>query len=77
MKTTATAIAALIALAMAGSAAAQARHDEKPHGSTKPSASQDKERKASPIAGGRHDERPHGVTKPKEKATKDKDKGGK
>lgn len=74
MKTVATMIAALAAVAMIGTAAAQGRHDEKPHGSAKPSASQDKERKAPPMTGGRHDERPHGTMKSKEKAPADADK---
>jgi hypothetical protein len=80
MKTTATAIAALIALSMVGSAAAQGRHDEKPHGSTKPSTTQDNERQSPVMTGGRHDERPHGMmTKPKTKAkaSDEKEKSGK
>jgi hypothetical protein len=50
-----------------GSAAAQGRHDEKPHGSAKPSASAT-EGKYEPMAGGRHDEKPHGPRKSVQKA---------
>jgi len=50
-----------------GSAAAQGRHDEKPHGSTKPSASAT-EGNYEPMPGGRHDEKPHGQRKPAKKA---------
>jgi len=48
-------------------AAAQGRHDEKPHGSTKPSASAT-EGNYEPMPGGRHDEKPHGPRKPAQKA---------
>ena len=50
-----------------GSAASQGRHDEKPHGSTKPSASAT-EGNYEPMPGGRHDEKPHGQRKPAKKA---------
>lgn len=63
-----TAVATAISLAMAASAMAQGRHDEKPHGMAKQQASQDKERRSQPVTGGRHDERPHGMTKPEKKA---------
>jgi hypothetical protein len=58
-------IAALVLIfgtALATTAFAQGRHDEKPHGSTKPSA-ESTEGKSQPMAGGRHDERPHGTRK--------------
>jgi len=65
--------------ALATASFAQGRHDEKPHGSTKPSAGQSQA--AGPAMGGRHDERPHGPRKPvlKKDATKtgeDAAKGG-
>ena len=50
-----------------GLAAAQGRHDEKPHGSTKPSASAT-EGNCEPMPGGRTDEKPHGPRKPAQKA---------
>jgi len=70
---------AAIGIASATTAFAQARHDEKPHGSTKPDTTQNTERKAGPMTGGRHDERPHGVTKKpkKEKSTAGDEKTGK
>ena len=49
--------------ALASAALAQGRHDEKPHGSTKPSASAT-EGQYEPMPGGRHDEKPHGPRKP-------------
>ncbi len=50
--------------AMAMTAFAQGRHDEKPHGQQKPAqASQEGESKAPAMTGGRHDERPHGAKK--------------
>lgn len=52
---------------------AQGRHDEKPHGSTKPSVERT-EYERVPSWGGRHDERPHGPRKPA--ATKQGPKGG-
>jgi hypothetical protein len=47
---------------LATASLAQGRHDEKPHGSTKPSA---EAARYAPVAmtGGRHDERPHGQRK--------------
>ena len=57
-----------------GLAAAQGRHDEKPHGSTKPSASATEE-KCGPVTGGRHDEKPHGPCKPDPKKSSDKAAG--
>lgn len=57
--------------ALATASFAQGRHDEKPHGSTKPSAEQSQA--AGPAMGGRHDERPHGTKKktaPNKQATK-------
>jgi hypothetical protein len=51
---------------------AQGRHDEKPHGSTKPSA-EVVQYEPVPISGGRHDERPHGPRKAVVK--KDESKG--
>ena len=57
---------------VAGSSLAQGRHDEKPHGSTKPSAGQSQA--AGPAMGGRHDERPHGT---KKKAAPEAGKAGK
>lgn len=66
--------------ALATASFAQGRHDEKPHGSTKPSA-EEAQYAPVPVAGGRHDERPHGPRKlvPKKDAAKtgDADKGGK
>jgi len=55
--------------ALAATAFAQGRHDEKPHGSTKPSA-ESTEGKYEPMPGGRHDEKPHG---PRKLATKKAD----
>lgn len=70
-----------LSTALAATAFAQGRHDEKPHGSTKPSA-ESTERKSQPMAGGRHDERPHGARKSAAKKAdaaipSDSDKGGK
>jgi hypothetical protein len=63
MKPILTAVAAVIlGMSLALTAAAQ-RHDEKPHGSTKPSASTESY-ESVPVSGGRHDERPHGARKP-------------
>jgi hypothetical protein len=61
--TTAT-IAVILGMGLALTAAAQGRHDEKPHGSTKPSVSSTEGLAPIAIAGGRHDERPHGARKP-------------
>jgi hypothetical protein len=47
---------------LASASYAQGRHDEKPHGSTKPSTTSP-EGKYEPGMGGRHDERPHGTRK--------------
>ena len=52
------AAAIAMAIALAGAASAQ-RHDEKPHGSGKPTT----EASQAPSGGGRHDEKPHGVQK--------------
>lgn len=49
-------------IALASTAYAQGRHDEKPHGSTKPSV-QSTDGKYEPMPGGRHDEKPHGPRK--------------
>ncbi len=51
------------ATTLAAASFAQGRHDEKPHGSAKPSA-QSTEGKYEPMPGGRHDEKPHGPRKP-------------
>ncbi len=54
------AIVTSFGIALAAAAFAQGRHDEKPHGSNKPSV--DSSESYSPrMTGGRHDERPHGV----------------
>ena len=56
--------------AVAMTAFAQGRHDEKPHGQQKPAqASKEGESRAPAMTGGRHDERPHGP--PKTAAKKD------
>lgn len=71
---------AALSFGVATTTFAQGRHDEKPHGSTKPSAtSEDTERKASPAAGGRHDERPHGMAKKQKpkKSSSGEEKSGK
>jgi hypothetical protein len=60
-------VAIIAILVGIGLAAAQGRHDEKPHGSTKPSVSST-EGKYEPMPGGRHDEKPHGTRKPAQKA---------
>lgn len=58
------AMAIAVSLAMASTAFAQGRHDEKPHGQQKPAqAAKEGEAKSQPMAGGRHDERPHGTPK--------------
>lgn len=77
MKTTLTAVVAAMSLAMAASAMAQGRHDEKPHGMAKQQASQDNERKSRPMTGGRHDERPHGMVTPEKRAPANPEKGAK
>jgi hypothetical protein len=48
--------------ALATASFAQGRHDDKPHGSTKPSAESTRYVPV-PVWGGRHDERPHGPRK--------------
>lgn len=48
--------------AFATASFAQGRHDEKPHGSTKPSAEL-VQYAPVPVSGGRHDERAHGPRK--------------
>lgn len=58
---------------LATTAFAQGRHDEKPHGSTKPSAEVAQYAPVS-VSGGRHDERPHGPRQPAPK--KQAPKGG-
>jgi hypothetical protein len=54
----------VLGLAISGTAFAQGRHDEKPHGRMKnpPAASTDTDRVYA--GGGRHDEKPHGMKKP-------------
>ena len=61
-RTSIAAFALVLGTALAATAFAQGRHDEKPHGSSKPSA-ESTERKSPPMTGGRHDERPHGWRK--------------
>ena len=63
----ATAIALVIGLALAGTAWAQGRHDDRPHGYDKRKAEAAAATKPATASstGGRHDERPHGVSKPK------------
>lgn len=59
-------LAAALCIGVSVTSFAQGRHDEKPHGSAKPQASDDSVRKSPPMSGGRHDERPHGpMKKPK------------
>jgi hypothetical protein len=75
MKPILTAVAAVIlGMSLALTAAAQ-RHDEKPHGSTKPSASSTEGMEPVPMSGGRHDERPHGQRKPAAKKPSEKAAG--
>ena len=74
------AFAMIIGLALSGTAFAQGRHDEKPHGMMKnpPAAATDTDRVYA--GSGRHDEKPHGMKKPtvKNDATKAvDDKAGK
>ena len=59
-KLTAYMLATAISLALGSAAYAQARHDEKPHGSAKPAPSATADTPATDRAPGRHDERPHG-----------------
>jgi hypothetical protein len=60
-----------LSTALAATAFAQGRHDDKPHGSAKPSASS-AESKYEPMPGGRHDEKPHGPRKLSKKAQSEK-----
>ncbi len=75
------ALTMILGIALSTTTFAQGRHDEKPHGSTKPTATQ--EGKAPPAAtGGRHDAggTTHGTVKAKAKKDNAKavdDKGGK
>ena len=50
----------ILGAAMATSAFAQGRHDERPHGVTKPAA-ESKDKARTYAASGRHDEKPHGL----------------
>lgn len=72
--TSRTLVVAAICAGVSAASFAQGRHDEKPHGSTKPQASDDSVRKSPPMSGGRHDERPHGYAA-KPKAEKGKKEG--
>ena len=57
-------IAAAFGLALTATAQAQTRHDEKPHGTPKSSASATTAKQVKqPGIAGRHDERPHGVAR--------------
>lgn len=67
-----TALILVLGIALSGSAFAQGRHDEKPHGMTKPAAEAKDNDRAVPRAG-RHDERPHGMKAPAKKADAAKD----
>ena len=77
------ALAMILGLAVSTAGFAQGRHDEKPHGTAKPSTQSVDERVST--GSGRHDEKPHGMRKPAAKkpaATKDSakavdDKGSK
>jgi hypothetical protein len=74
------AFAMVVGFALSGSAFAQGRHDEKPHGmpAKPPAAATDTDRVYA--GSGRHDEKPHGMRKPavKKDATKAvDDKAGK
>jgi hypothetical protein len=66
------AVVLAFAASLSGTVFAQGRHDEKPHGSTKPSATSS-DGKYEPMPGGRHDEKPHGPRKPKKADTKQAD----
>jgi len=61
-------VMAMLCAMLASPAFAQGRHDEKQHGTMKPEAGEQSERKSTPAAG-RHDEKPHGMAN-KPKATK-------
>jgi hypothetical protein len=58
--------AAVLGLAISGASFAQGRHDERPHGSMKPSA---ESAARAPVTSGRHDEGPyaHSPRRPAEK----------
>jgi hypothetical protein len=58
-----TTIALLAGLGLAGTAFAQGRWDERPHGYNALLAAQKSAVTAPSAVGGRHDERPHGMTK--------------
>jgi hypothetical protein len=61
-------LAVIVGLGLAGTAIAQGRHDEKPHGydKAKAEAAAATTQSETPAAtGGRHDERPHNVKKTK------------
>jgi hypothetical protein len=59
-----TAIAFIAGFGLAGTALAQGRHDERPHGYNAQLATAQQSAVAAPSAtGGRHDERPHNMTK--------------
>lgn len=73
-RTTTATIAVILSMGLALTVAAQGRHDEKPHGSTKPSAT-GTERMYEPMPGGRHDEKPHGPRKPAAKKQSEKAEG--
>lgn len=63
-----TTIALLAGTLLAGTALAQGRHDDKPHGydQKKAAAAATKPAQADgPVTGGRHDEKPHGTKKAK------------
>jgi len=69
-------IASALGAAVALTAVAQGRHDEKPHGLSKPATEQSEA--SGPSTGGRHDERPHGMKKkaaPKKKTAPKKTEG--
>ena len=72
MKRTAIAVIVFgLSTALAGTAFAQGRHDEKPHDSAKPSVSST-DGQYEPMPGGRHDEKPHGPRKLSKKAQLEK-----
>lgn len=55
----------VLTIALATTAFAQGRHDEKPHGQQKPTQAPKEGGPGNPaMTGGRHDERPHGMQKP-------------
>lgn len=63
-------LAAAMYAALATTAFAQARHDEKPHGTAKPAPSSTADTPATERTPGRHDDRPHGQKKSKDKSKK-------